>query len=815
STPMQSTGSLTSGRQPTSLRFQRNISIRGALVAAFLVPITLAVGAVGWLTIRSGQQAVLELTDVLHEKAIARVEQELGNYLEAPHLINQINAGDLAIGELDLDDSASLEKRFWRQIQLFPSVSYIYAGTAAGLFSGAEPSEAGLPKVAYWVDDDPEGNVETYATDAKGSRTELLSTDSGYDMFQRPWYTTAQEAGQPTWGEAYVWAFPTPEIALPALQPILDQNGDFRGVFAVDLSLTAIGEFLKTFEISETAQVFIVERSGLMVASSTGDPLFTEQADGPVRLSASQSESPLVRGAMSHLEATFGDLSQIGQVQELEFGLDGENQLLRVQPYQDEFGLDWLIIAVIPEADFMAQINENITKTVLLGFAALLIAATLGILAARRLTTPLIAMSQASEAIARGELDQRVEVTGVEEISKLARSFNQMAQQMQQSFVDLEDANSRLEERIAERTEALNEQAALLQEDIERLLDVADAVDEGDLTVSAAVSPTSTGLVADTFNRLIERFGQMMTMVSGASEQVNQRADQVEGLAGDTADNARQQVESVIQMQALMENINTLSQGNAQHVAASDGAVGDAQTAVEQGQQEIAAVNGDIDVLHQEMHQIVGRTQTLTSYTDLAAQFVKDQKRIATLTRVLAMNASMLSTRAAKQQDPNQFTAITREFEAIADQVNDLATQTNQSLMVLQQRTEQIQTVVSGLNSDVEVISQRTDSLTSGVNQSNRAFEQIRAATKQVAALGQEVNQSSRDIAEAAQAALQPIQEISSIAMQTFDRANATTEQSQVMERVARTLQQSVSQFHLPPEAASGVESAAAPVPPR
>ena len=793
-------------------KIQQSIGLRGALVAAFVVPITLAVGVTEWLAIQNGRQAILELTNVLHDKAIDRVEQELDDYLETPRLINEINVGDLVVGELTLEDATGLEKHFWEQIQIFPSASYVYAGTAAGIFSGAEPSEDSFPKVAYWSQDDPEGNVETYATDDRGNRTELLSVSSGYDMFSRPWYQAAQEAGETTWGEVYVWAFPKPEVALPALQPVFSRTGDFEGVFAVDLSLTAISDFLRTFEIGESAQIFIMERDGQMIASSTEEPLLTEEDGQPARLSAAESESPLVRGAATYLNDTFGDLGQIGQSQKLEFELDGENHLLQVEPYQDEFGLDWLVVVAIPEASFMAQINENTRKTILLGLAALAVTASLGILAARWITTPLLSISQASEAIAQGDLEQRVEVAGIGEINTLAQSFNQMAQQMRQSFADLETANSGLEERVAERTAALNQQTEALQRDIERLLDVVDAVDDGDLTVSAEVSPTSTGLVADTFNRLVERFGAIMATVSGAAEQMNQRADRVESLAENTADNARQQVESVVQMQGLMDNINSLSQGNAQRVTASDSAMLDTQTAVEQGQQEIAVVNEDIDVLHQEMQQIIGRAQTLTSYADLAAQFVKDQKRIASLTRVLAMNASMLSTRAAKQQDPEQFTAITHEFEAIATQVNDLATQTNQSLMVLQQRTEQIQTVVSGLNSDVEVISQRTDSLTSGVSQSNKAFEQIKAATSQVAALGEQVSQSSQSIAKAAQATLQPIQEISTIAMQTLDRANATTEQSQTMEQVASTLRQSVSNFRLPnvPEPVSGSDPAVA-----
>ncbi|MEL7313686.1 MAG: methyl-accepting chemotaxis protein, partial [Cyanobacteria bacterium J06559_3] len=499
--------------------------------------------------------------------------------------------------------------------------------------------------------------------------------------------------------------------------------------------------------------------------------------------------------------------------QQLTFELGGENQLLQVTPYQDEFGLDWLIVVAIPESDFLAQVKANTRDTILLCGIALVVATLIGILVSRWITNPVIRLSKASQAIAQGDLEQRVKTGGIGELGVLAQSFNQMAQQLRQSFTALAAANTELEGRVEDRTAALNQQTQALQDEVEHLLDVVSIVEEGDLTVTAEVSPTATGLVADTFNRLIERFGLIMATVAQAAEQVDRRTAQVQALAVDMATNARQQADSVNQVQTLMENINELSQGNVAHVAATDSAVIDTQKAIEQGQQEIATVTNDIGVLQQEMQHIVGRTQTLTSYTDLTAQFVKDQKRIASLTRVLAMNASMLSTRASQQQDPEQFAAITREFETVATQVNDLAAQTNQSLVVLQQRTEQIQTVVSGLNHDVENISQRADNLTTGVDQSNQSFNQIKATTQQLAVLGQQVTQSSQAIAEAAQTTLKSVQAISKIAVETSERADLTTKQSHTMEQVAQTLRQSVSFFHLPSGASSTQTDDGQPVP--
>jgi twitching motility protein PilJ len=179
---------------------------------------------------------------------------------------------------------------------------------------------------------------------------------------------------------------------------------------------------------------------------------------------------------------------------------------------------------------------------------------------------------------------------------------------------------------------------------------------------------------------------------------------------------------------------------------------------------------------------------------------VKDQQRITAMSQILAVNASMLSNRAKAQQDPEQMAVITREFEVISGQVNQLATQTKQSLILLQQRTDQIQTVVSGLNYDVQEISQQVSNFSIGVEQSQQAFNTILSVSEQVAHMGQQVTQSSQAIADAAQTTLQLIHYISDISAETFNRAGVTKEQAQHMEQLARMLLQNVEFFQLHPE---------------
>ena len=773
-----------------------NISIRVLIVSAFVVPIVTAVGLTGWLSIRNGQQAVGELAGRLQTEAGKRVSVHLDAYLSVPHQVNQINMDAVELGMVNLQDFSKLGKYFWRQMRVF-NIGYSNFANKEGEFIGVERLDNGNLLINEVSQAGTQGKLNVYQTDNRGDRTKLESTKT-YDPREEAWYSDAARVGHPLWTQIYQWEDKPEIMSISSSFPVYASGGKFIGVIGIDLILTQISSFLNTLNVSPSAKVFIVEQNGLIVANSGKEPAYKVVEGKPQRVPGDKSGDPLINATAQYLKTSFGTPGNIKSSQLTSFDFKGERHFVQVTPWKDQWGLDWRIVVVTSESDFMAQINANTRNTIALCGAALVLSTLLGLMASRRLTNPLVRLSQASQAIASGNLDQTVAIEGVGELRVLSRSFNQMAQQLRTSFTELETVNKELEQRVADRTATLYDEGQALQHEIEHLLDVVSAVEDGDLTIEAEVSARMTGLIGDTLNRLIVRLGQVMAEVLGAAERVTYGTEYLERLAVAVADNARQQTQSVAQVQTLMEEVNNQAQDATLQAIATSEAVQLTQTAIDQGQSEITAMTQGIQGLQQETDQIVKRTQTLTNYVELATQFVKDQKRIAAMTRILAVNASMLSNRATVQQDPEQMAVITREFETIAVQVNQLASQTNQSLILLQQRTDQIQTVVSGLNYDVKGISQQVDNFTVGVEQSQQAFHTIRSVSERVAQMGQQVTQSSQAIAGAAQTTLQSVRDIANSSAETLKRADVTKEQAVQMEQLAQSLLHSVEFFQLP-----------------
>lgn len=368
---------------------------------------------------------------------------------------------------------------------------------------------------------------------------------------------------------------------------------------------------------------------------------------------------------------------------------------------------------------------------------------------------------------------------------------------------DLLQLNEQLQEeaqlRSAQQNQIVNESEAL-QTDVGHILDVVCSLEEGDLTVQAEVNERATGLVSDTLNRLIESLHGIITVVVSSAHQVTNRAAGLDRLAVETAGQAQNQTQSIQQVESLIAQVNKLTVNSRQQAIATTNVVQLAKTAVASGQEEMNAMVVGIESLQEGTEEMVKRMQVLNDFVELAAQFAKDQKRVAALTRVLALNASLLSTRALQEQDPDQFASIANEFETIAIQVNELAIDTNRSLVTLQQRTNQIQTVTSGLDQDVIDINQLVQKFTDEVNKSRQAFRNIQSVTEQVATMGAQVSDSSEDIATVVQNTLNAIQSIGVIAQNTEDKAMITREQVRNMSELAQQLLQRVEFFRLEDE---------------
>ncbi|MEQ9373327.1 MAG: adenylate/guanylate cyclase domain-containing protein [Coleofasciculus chthonoplastes F3-SA18-01] len=435
----------------------QKMPLRVVLVVPFLLQIFAAVGLTGYLSFRNGQQAVDNLVTQLQTEVSDRIVQHVDSYLETPHLVNHVLVNAVRRRQVLPQDQPS-ERYLWQLVQITDSINTIQFGSEQGEYIGAGYTQDSrlVLKVA---DKSTNYNFHTYTTDSQGNRKQLLDSRPNYDPRIRPWYQEAAVKGKTVWSPIYVM-FSHSRLGITLAEPVFGDKDKLLGVVGTDILLSEISKFLNTLRIGQTGQAFIIERSGLLVASSTSEQRFIQDGDKTQRLFATHSRDPLIQLTAQYLNQNVDTLNQINQSQQLSFNLNRDRYYLQVTPFQDNHGLDWLIVVAIPEADFMAQIHDHTRTTISLCFAAFVVATGLGIFTARRITQPITQLSIAAAKIAQGKFDQQVKVNSkipvrVHELEILAQSFNQMSQQLYSFFTALEKNQAELESRVEQRTAAL------------------------------------------------------------------------------------------------------------------------------------------------------------------------------------------------------------------------------------------------------------------------------------------------------------------------------------------------------------------------
>lgn len=445
------------------------LSLQLVLVVPFALQTFAAVALVGWLSLRNGERAVNQLAEHLSAEVSDRVAGQLDAYLTVPVQVNQFNAIALETGGLDLNDPVAVERHFWRQLRVYEDLQYIYIGTeTSGGFIGAGRT-ADHQLTIEATRNYAAGDFEVYATDTQGRRQERLSSDPDYDPRLRPWYAQAAAKGEPIWSDIYS-VFPQAILGISAAQPVYDERDQLQGVLAADFVLQGVGDFLEQLDVVPAATIIVLERSGLLVAASTGESPLQDRNDDPQRILARDSQDPLTHTTMRQLATQVGELTTITTPVSLTYDHDGERHRAQVTPLTLVSELDWLVVVTIPESSFMAEIVAHRRLTITLCLAALAISLVLGSATARWLAEPLQQLSRAAPRLAQGHFEDRLpENPSVQELAALAQAFNQMAAKLQTLFADLAETNHVLEARVSQRTAELRDRAQELESTLQDL----------------------------------------------------------------------------------------------------------------------------------------------------------------------------------------------------------------------------------------------------------------------------------------------------------------------------------------------------------
>lgn len=435
--------------------------------------VVLAFGLAALLGTLYGERATHYLVQQLVAQSTDGLRSHLQRFLEKPHLVSAVNADAMRFGEIDPEGLfRKPEEWFFRQHHQFPEIDDVYFGRRDGAIVGIDRTGGQL--VLKITTRFPERSF--FALDAFGRRWGEVASGS-YDARQRDWYKLAVARGKPVWSDVYVLQN-KPGLGITAAQPAYSPQGELVGVMGVNLTLASISDYLRQHPVAARASSYIVDRSGLLVASSSPLAMVAAPEDErPGRVAARAAPDTAVAESFRALLAQAAAEGPAVRPREaLEISVAGVRHWVYAAPYTDPRGLDWQLVSVVDPEPFLTGVRRLAVATLVMGMVLLAALAVTVARVTRRLAQPLEQLSAVAGRIAEGHPGETVpQVAGGRELMRLVTVFNDMSVRLRAAQDRLAAHAEDLERQVAARTAELSASNAALAQARDQARAASDA----------------------------------------------------------------------------------------------------------------------------------------------------------------------------------------------------------------------------------------------------------------------------------------------------------------------------------------------------
>ncbi len=411
---------------------------------------------------------------------------------------------------------------------------------------------------------------------------------------------------------------------------------------------------------------------------------------------------------------------------------------------------------------------------------------TANILIRRRIQDRLLSLVDVCRNFVGGDRSIRAVVNGDDEFAMLATSLNNLLDS--QNFVS--SASSSVS------ASGMND-AAALQAQIEKLLQEVSAVGDGDLRVQAEVTPDTLGVLADSFNYMIEELAKVVGRVQNTAVQVTNASRRVLDRSAELAQASETQVARISQTTQAVEALANFVQNVAHNARLSAEFAQEALQNAKTGQDSVRQSIEGMMLIRENVQETSKKIKRLGERSNEIGEIVRIIEDIADQTNLLALNAAIQSAMAGEHG---------RGFAVVADEIRLLAERSTES-------TKRIATLVKSIQGDtyeaVVAMEDSTQEVVKGsqlADEAGQALNSIYTAVERQARTIEMIAQAANEQASVSEDVANAMAEISEIT----NRTNAGTQEAAMsvsyLSELSDQLRASVSTFRLPERANESAE---------
>lgn len=287
------------------------------------------------------------------------------------------------------------------------------------------------------------GYYDLFLIDSEGNilYTVIGAPDLGTNLFNGPYSGTlfastckqAFETGRQTFSDFELYAPSNNSAAGFLAAPIIDENGEKIGVFALQIPIDRIDRVMNNRSgLGKTGETYLVG-SDLTLRSHSS--LHEDEKILITMVDTKQTR----KWHREHITGTIGLESEVAFIYKGHNGKDvlGTHSLVEVA------GVRWALITEIDEVEVFAPILRQRAVALILGITTVFIVLIASFVLSWRIVSPLLGLTEVAKQIYEGKKNVRANVSTGNEIEILANTFNLMLDILNDALNDTEKARDK------------------------------------------------------------------------------------------------------------------------------------------------------------------------------------------------------------------------------------------------------------------------------------------------------------------------------------------------------------------------------------
>ncbi len=417
-----------------------------------------------------------------------------------------------------------------------------------------------------------------------------------------------------------------------------------------------------------------------------------------------------------------------------------------------------------------SQVNPVVIGDVIAFLVTIITVLTIGYIISVTITRPLGQLTTLTKRIARGETGARARIRGRDEIHLVATSMNNMLDNIV---------------RLIQETQA---QRDSLQAQVEKLVSEVSGVGEGDLRIQAEVTVDTLGVLADSFNYMVEELSSLIVRVKMVAHEVENSTVTILDHMTQLVENGDIQLQQIANATAGVEHIAGSSRHVAERAQVLYKIARETRMNAQSGRASMNQSLQGIERIHENVQDTASKVQLLGDRSREIDEIVAAISNIAHQTNRLALDAAIQAAMAG--ENGKGFGAVAADIRRLAERAKEEASTVTRIVRSIREDIGAVAVAMQDTEHETSVGAKLTQEAGATLGSIFAAIDHEAEEIENISLMTTQQLQSSGAI----------VQIMQGVSDTTEQSSTSTRDASQNMERLARLVEQlraSVEAFKL------------------